>query len=88
MTYGQHTFEEYASLLVGEGIRDAITGSVQLGHDCLQVAMLLYKLQCAHTPYVCTQSKPSLIGLLSLTHSTCGCIVCVELVFMARLEVL
>lgn len=54
-TSASSTFEEDSSFLEREGVGDAVPGGVQLCHDSLQAAMLLYELQSCHTTNACIQ---------------------------------
>lgn len=59
------TFEEHTSLREGERVWDAVAGSVQLGHDSLQAAMLLYELHGSYTTNACTK-LPAMLYLFCL----------------------
>ena len=63
------TFEEHTRLREGEGVWDAIASSVQLGHNSLQAAVLLYELHGSHTPNPCTTRMPCITYLAVLANT-------------------
>ena len=56
------TFEEHTCFRKWEGVWDTIAGSVQLGHDSLQAAMLLYELHGSHTTNACITCRMASFG--------------------------